>query len=130
VIFGGAFHLLLGIATRERLAGLAYDFERLRALMVARDWITVALVHRRSDAVIDARNAFAFGGVVEDPATGAAAAALGGYLRERGLVDPPATITVHQGDDMGRPSVLTVHIGSAGGIRVSGRAVRLQDPLH
>jgi PhzF family phenazine biosynthesis protein len=64
------------------------------------------------------------GGVVEDPATGAAAAALGAYLRELGMVEPPATITIHQGDDIGRPSLLDVGIdpGSVG-IRVSGRAV-------
>jgi PhzF family phenazine biosynthesis protein len=129
-IFGGAWHLLLGIASRGRLAVLDYDFERLRALMVARDWITVALVHRCAETVFDARNAFAFGGVVEDPATGAAAAGFGGYLRELGLVRPPAVVTIHQGDDMGRPSVLVVTIGTEGGIRVSGRAVRLQDPLH
>jgi predicted PhzF superfamily epimerase YddE/YHI9 len=40
--------------------------------------------------------------VVEDPATGAAAAAFGAYLRELGLVALPATISIHQGDDMGR----------------------------
>ena len=36
--------------------------------------------------VFHARNPFPPGGVVEDPATGAAAAAFGGYLRELGLV--------------------------------------------
>jgi PhzF family phenazine biosynthesis protein len=127
VVFAGAHHLLLGIADRGRLAALDYDFERLRALMVARDWITVALVHRRSNDVFDARNAFAFGGVVEDPATGAAAAAFGGYLRALGLLDPPATVTIHQGDDMGRPSLLTVTIPAGdGGIRVAGRAVAIR----
>lgn len=63
----------------------------------------------------------------EDPATGAAAAAFGGYLRELGLVTPPATVTVHQGRDMGRPSVLTVGIpaGPRTGIAVTGAAVAL-----
>ena len=56
------------------------------------------------------RNPFPPGGVVEDPATGAAAAALGAYLRELGLVEPPATITIHQGDDIGRPGRLLVDI--------------------
>ncbi|HET8615911.1 MAG TPA: PhzF family phenazine biosynthesis protein, partial [Actinomycetales bacterium] len=59
------------------------------------------------------------------PATGAAAAALGGYLRELGLVTPPATVTVHQGDDMGRPGLLTVTIPRSGGIGVSGTARRI-----
>ena len=71
------------------------------------------------------RNPFPPGGVVEDPATGAAAAALGGYLRELGLVDPPVTLTLHQGDDMGRPGLLTVDVPVAGGIAVSGTAVAI-----
>src|SRR6185503_3771066 len=56
------------------------------------------------------RNPFPPGGVYEDPATGAAAAAFGGYLREMRLIDTPATVTIHQGDDMGRPGLLTVDI--------------------
>jgi hypothetical protein len=42
-------------------------------------------------------------------------------------VTPPATVVVHQGDDMGRPSVLTVGIGpdAGGGIAVTGAAVAL-----
>jgi PhzF family phenazine biosynthesis protein len=65
------------------------------------------------------------GGVVEDPATGAAAGAFGGYLRELRLVSTPSTITIHQGDDLGRPSVLTVQIPTSGGIGVAGTAVRI-----
>jgi PhzF family phenazine biosynthesis protein len=63
--------------------------------------------------------------VAEDPATGAAAAALGGYLRELGLVEPPAHVTVIQGEDMGRPGRLDVDIPATGGIAVTGQAVRL-----
>ena len=50
------------------------------------------------------------------------------YLRVLGLVDLPATITVHQGDDLGRPSVLTVGIDAdpGTGVAVSGTAVALQ----
>jgi PhzF family phenazine biosynthesis protein len=66
------------------------------------------------------------GGVVEDPATGAAAAAFGAYLRELGLVTPPARIAILQGDDMGRPSRLTVEIvPDRAEISVTGRAVAI-----
>ena len=61
----------------------------LGGLMAERGWTTVDLVHRESDSVFHARNPFPPGGVVEDPATGAAAAAFGGYLRDLGLVDVP-----------------------------------------
>ncbi|MDN5857535.1 MAG: PhzF family phenazine biosynthesis protein [Pseudonocardia sp.] len=124
VAFAGAWHPVLAAATRPRLADLAYDFDRLGALMAARDWTTVALVHRESENVFHARNPFPPGGVVEDPATGAAAAAFGGYLRELGLVTPPSRFTIHQGVDMGRPSLITVDVDDEdSGIAVSGTAV-------
>ena len=125
--FAGAWHPIVAAGSRERLAALDYDFDALGELMAARDWTTVDLVWRESATVFHARNPFPPGGVVEDPATGAAAAALGGYLRELALVDLPATLTVHQGDDMGRPGVLTVTIPAAqgSGIGVSGTAVAL-----
>ena len=50
--------------------------------MLAHDLTTVDLVHRTDEHTFSARNPFPVGGVVEDPATGAAAAAFGAYLRE------------------------------------------------
>jgi PhzF family phenazine biosynthesis protein len=82
-------------------------------------------VWRESTTVFHARDPFPPGGVVEDPATGAAAGAFGGYLRELRLVSTPSTITIHQGDDLGRPSVVTVQIPTSGGIGVAGTAVRI-----
>lgn len=125
--FAGAWHLVLGVRDRARLAALDYDFDRLRALLERLDCVTLALVLRRGDGVtFDVRNPFPTGGVVEDPATGAAAAALGALLRARGLVDPPVRLTLHQGEDLGRPSLLHVDVpAGAGGIAVSGRAVPL-----
>lgn len=126
--YAGAWHPVVAAADRARLARLDYDMARLGALMAARDWATVALVWREAADVYHARNPFPPGGVVEDPATGAAAAALGGYLRELGLVATPARITVHQGHDMGRPSTITVTIPAApgSGIAVTGTAVALR----
>jgi PhzF family phenazine biosynthesis protein len=125
VAYAGASHLVLAAATRPRLARLDYDFDRLGALMAQRDWTTVQLVHRTGPATFDARNPFPPGGVYEDPATGAAAAAFGAYLAEVGAVDPPTRITITQGVDMGRPSTLVVDVPAqrTEGIRVSGSAV-------
>ena len=127
VAFAGAWHPIIAAGSRERLAVLDYDFDGLGALMAAREWTTVDLVWRASASVFHARNPFPPGGVVEDPATGAAAAAFGGYLRELALVGLPATLTVHQGDEMGRPGVLTVSVPAqpGSGIGVSGTAVEL-----
>ena len=125
VAYAGVRHLIIGVATRERLARLEYDFEGLQRLMLNHDLTTVDLVHREDATTFHSRNPFPVGGVVEDPATGAAAAAFGNYLRETGNVTAPATITVHQGVDMGRPSLLTIAIGEQPEIRVSGRAVAM-----
>ena len=40
VAYAGAWHPVIAAATRERLADLDYDFDRLGALMAARDWTT------------------------------------------------------------------------------------------
>jgi len=125
VAYAGARHLVLAARTSDRLAALDYEFDRLRELMLRLDLTTLQLVHRVDAHLFRARNPFPVGGVVEDPATGAAAAALGGYLRELGLVRPPADVTIHQGEEMGRPSLLRVAIPAAGGIRVTGTAVPL-----
>jgi PhzF family phenazine biosynthesis protein len=130
VAFAGARHLILPARTRERLADLDYDFDALKAYMLERDLVTVALVYRQDATTFHARNPFPVGGVVEDPATGAAAAAFGAYLRALDLVTPPARVTVHQGEDMGRPSLLLIDIDAGdGGIHVTGRAVRIPDQL-
>jgi len=126
VAYAGAFYLVLAAATRDRLAALSYDFDRLAMLMAARGWTTLQLVWRQDPAVFQSRNPFPVGGVVEDPATGAAAAALGGYLRQVGAIRPPAALTVFQGVDLGRPGRLHVLVpADSGGIQVRGTAVHI-----
>ena len=124
----GNDHLVIAATSRERLADLDYDFDRLKALMERRGLTTVQLVWRASKTVFHVRDPFPVGGVVEDPATGAAAAAFGAYLRAKGVVplDESAQLTLHQGDDMGRPSLLTVGLLAGDPrVRVSGSATRL-----
>jgi len=126
VAYAGASHLILAAATYERLRDLDYDFEGLRSLMLAADLTTLQLVWREAPDRFRARDPFPVGNVVEDPATGAAAAALGAYLRWRGELRPPARFTISQGVEMGRASHLEVDVPDAsGGIRVSGTAVPL-----
>lgn len=123
--YAGAWHLVLAVAEASRLADLAYDFEVLKDLMLHDGLTTLQLVWRERPDFFHARNPFPVGGVVEDPATGAAAAALGGYLRDAGLVDAPATLVIRQGEAMGRPSRLVVDVPVRGGIVVTGTAVPL-----
>jgi PhzF family phenazine biosynthesis protein len=122
----GARHLVLVTRTRERLARLDYDVPALTAAMRSADLTTLQLVWPEGDGSWSARAPFPVGGVVEDPATGAAAAALGAYLRHHGFVVPPSRLTVHQGADLGRPSTLEVLVDAdRPGVRVRGHAVPL-----
>jgi PhzF family phenazine biosynthesis protein len=126
VAYGGVDHLVLAVRDRARLAALDYDYPALDKLMATQGWTTAQLVHAESPTLFHARNPFPPGGVVEDPATGAAAAAFGGYLRELRLVPLPATVTILQGYDMGRPSRLLVDIAAdSETIRVTGTANRI-----
>ncbi|MEO8937433.1 MAG: PhzF family phenazine biosynthesis protein [Burkholderiaceae bacterium] len=120
-IHAGADHLVLMLKDRATLAAMAYDFERGRRLMRAEGWITVLLGWSEAPQRFVTRNAFAYGGVYEDPATGASTAALAGYLRD--LAWPhDGSVVVSQGDDMGVPSRIRADIPSRPGsaIRVSG----------
>ena len=127
--YAGVKHLILAARDLTRLAHLDYPFEALRTLMLDADLTTLQLVWREAPDRFRARDPFPVGGVVEDPATGAAAAALGAYLRERGEISPPASFEVVQGVEMGRPGRLIVTIvpGEAG-VRVSGNAVPIAHP--
>ncbi|MEU9123144.1 PhzF family phenazine biosynthesis isomerase [Streptomyces sp. NPDC048506] len=129
--FGGNEHLVLAVHSRARLAALDYDFDALHDVMRQYGWTTVHLVNRAAPDRLDfhARDPFPVGGVVEDPATGAAAAAFGGYLRTLGLVTEPLRVHIRQGEDMGRPSDLYVDLRPDDArVRVTGEAVPLPTP--
>ncbi len=119
----GATHLILALADRKRLSNMSYDLDAGRRLMRDHGLVTVSLVHAETPRLFHARNPFASGGVYEDPATGAAAAALAGYLRD---LDWPHGGDIHivQGEDMGARSSIRAEISPEPGasIRVSGAA--------
>jgi PhzF family phenazine biosynthesis protein len=124
----GSEHLVLVTKTRQRLADLDYDFDALAKLMREHELITVQLIWPESKKRYHSRNPAAGLGIVEDPATGAAAAAFGGYLRELGLIGENAKFTISQGVEIGRPSELTVSVmAGEPGVRVSGTAHRIDD---
>ena len=117
----GAKHLILFLRDHDTLAEMKYHFDLVRNLMREQSLITISLLWPESDGVFHSRNAFAFGGVYEDPATGAAAAALAGYLRDIGWQGSDE-LTILQGEEMGMPSRLRVKFGPTPGesIAVSG----------
>jgi PhzF family phenazine biosynthesis protein len=127
-IHAGADHLLLALRTRADLAAMRYDLAPGRTLMREHGLVTIALAFAETPRLFHTRNAFASGGVLEDPATGASTAALAGYLRDIGWPHDGA-IDLVQGEDMGVRSRLRAEFdGTPGGsVRVSGRARAIAD---
>lgn len=118
IAMAGATHLILPVASRGVLKDcMGYDLTAGKDLMRKHGLTTIMFVHERSQGQFDARNAFASGGVIEDPATGAAAAAFAGFLRD-GLHRPDRRITIVQGEDMGMDSLIEVEIPEKAGIGI------------
>jgi PhzF family phenazine biosynthesis protein len=120
---GGADHLVLALNTRAALTAMKYNLAAGRDLMNRAGLVTICLTYAETPQLFHTRNPFASGGVYEDPATGAATAALAGYLRD---IDWPhgGAIDIVQGEDMGMRSRLKAEIPPTPGssIRVSGTA--------
>lgn len=123
--FGGNRHPVLVAGDVHRLATLDYDFDALQRLCRAHDWVTVQLVAAVGPRTWRARDPFPWGGVVEDPATGAAAAAFAGYLRARGRATTGDALVITQGVEMGRPSRIDVELLDRAAL-ISGRATPIE----
>lgn len=123
----GADYLVLALRDRGTLSAMRYDLDQGRDLARRNGIVTFTLLYAETPQLFHARNPFPIGGVYEDPATGAAAAALAGYLGD--LAWPHlGSIVIRQGEDMGQACCLHVQIAGqpAAPVRVSG-SVR---PLH
>jgi PhzF family phenazine biosynthesis protein len=126
--FAGNRHPVVAVREQEVFDAFTFDPAALRTLMDGQGWAGTATVvhdHGFDDAghlLVEARNLFPVGDITEDPATGSAAASLGGYLRALGLINPPARILIRQGHHVGAPSLLVVDVPTTGGITVTGTA--------
>ena len=120
-IHAGADHYVVLLNTRADLAAMTYDLSAGRDFMRERGLVTVMFAVADDDNVFHVRNAFASGGVLEDPATGAAAAAFSAYLRDTGWPNS-GVINIVQGEDMGARSLITAEFSpeAQSSIRVSG----------
>ena len=126
--FAGVKHLILVLKDRKKLAEMSYQVEPVKILMQKEGLTTISLLWRESNKRFHARNPFPPGGVYEDPATGAAAAALAGYLRDIEW-QGENSFDILQGEDMGSPSRLSVQFtrNKGEGIRVSGETRHISD---
>jgi trans-2,3-dihydro-3-hydroxyanthranilate isomerase len=120
----GVQQLFAELRDRDALAALDPDYDLVAGLDGAEGlvaWCEVA------DGEVAQRFFAPLMGIPEDPATGSAAGALGALRVFRGAA--PGPLTVRQGDELGRPSQISVDVGGEAGypadVRVGGRAVLL-----
>jgi trans-2,3-dihydro-3-hydroxyanthranilate isomerase len=121
----GLRHLMLPLRTSAELAAVEPDYDAIAALL-APIGATCVYAFAVGEAGAGSAAARAFTGsatVAEDPATGSAAGPLCAYLAERtGVSD----VTISQGVQMGRPSVLRARV-EGDRVRVSGSVVPVID---
>jgi len=127
---GLPYHIV-PVATVEAVRRAVLDMALWRR-MLSDSWahhVYLVCLEAEGDGVDVRVRMFAPGsGVHEDPATGSAAAALGGYLSGiDGSEEAQLSWTVEQGIELGRPSLLYVEADRAKGattaVRVGGSAV-------
>ena len=112
--------------SRDALARISLDHAAFREgharypmgldFALAPYWRDGDTIHLRMFAPLD--------DIPEDPATGSASAALGRLLRERSGQDQE--LIIHQGDDMGRPSRISVS-AKADAVTIGGQAIRIME---
>ena len=125
VVSTGAAHLLVPLRDRAAVNRARPDFARLAPVVRSLDGEGCYLFTRdtvRPDSVAHARFFNPTLGIVEDAATGTAAGPLACQFVAHRLAKDGATLRIEQGDAMGRPSVLEVHV-SGSAVSVSGRCV-------
>jgi PhzF family phenazine biosynthesis protein len=128
--YAGNWHPLIVLADADAFDSFSFDASDARALLDAQGWTaTITVLRHKRDDTWEARNIFPVGAIVEDPATGSAAAATGAYLRATGAVVPPARVLIEQGRHVGRPGLLIVDVPREGGITVTGSAVPIGPDL-
>ncbi len=105
----GPSHLFVGVGSRQEVADLAPDFQRLARLTTA----TVSVFSQDAEGV-KTRVFAPASGVFEDPATGSAAGPLAVHLLRHGRLAFGETVRVEQGVEIDRPSELFVRLSGEG----------------
>jgi trans-2,3-dihydro-3-hydroxyanthranilate isomerase len=122
----GIFNLMVPLRNRAALGKISMNMFELRKLLGKN--ATMAYCFALGDhAKVFARGMLPWE-IYEDPATGSAAGSLGAYLVKHGKLAPGHTLSILQGEEMGRPSHIEVEVTQSGKKlvpRVSGAAVKV-----
>jgi len=117
----GPIHVYVNLPTEDDVARLRPDMARLEALGIAANCFTGSGREWKTRMFCPAM------GVNEDPATGSAAGPLAVHLARHGRIAFGEEITIRQGEEIGRPSVLRATAYGSGDtidrVEVGGNAV-------
>lgn len=125
-ISAGADMIMIPLKSRERLAQLDYNLAAGADLLNAHNIIGAYFVFKESDDRYQVRMAFPTGGIFEDPATGAAAAALSGWLRDSGRKIGEITIIQAEDTESASRLIATSTPEKGAPVKVSGATRRLE----
>ena len=122
----GIYNLMVPLRNRSALGKIAMNMVELRKLLGKNGTMAYCFAAGK-DGQAFSRGMLPWE-LYEDAATGSAAGALGAYLVHHGKLSPGHTLSILQGEEMGRPSQIEVQVSQAGRKlvpRVSGAAVRV-----
>ena len=122
----GIFNLMVPLRNRAALGKIGMNMTELRKLL-GKDGTMAYCFTTGNNGKAFSRGMLPWG-LYEDAATGSAAGALGAYLVKQGKLSPAQTLSILQGEEMGRPSHIEVEVTQSGKKlvpRVSGAAVRV-----
>jgi trans-2,3-dihydro-3-hydroxyanthranilate isomerase len=122
----GIFNLMVPLRNRAALSKIVMNMFDLRKLLGKNSTMAYCFALNGNGKVCS-RGMLPWE-IYEDPATGSAAGSLGAYLVKHGKLAPGHTLSILQGEEMGRPSHIEVEVTQRGKKlvpRVSGAAVKV-----
>jgi trans-2,3-dihydro-3-hydroxyanthranilate isomerase len=122
----GIFNLMVPLRNRAALGKIVMNMFELRKL-VGKNATMAYCFALSGNSKVFSRGMLPWE-IYEDPATGSAAGSLGAYLVKHGKLAPGHTLSILQGEEMGRPSHIEVEVTQRGKKlvpRVSGAAVKV-----
>jgi trans-2,3-dihydro-3-hydroxyanthranilate isomerase len=122
----GIFNLMVPLRNRAALGKISMNMFELRKLLGKNSTMAYCFALSGNSKVFS-RGMLPWE-IYEDPATGSAAGSLGAYLVKHGKLAPGHTLSILQGEEMGRPSHIEVEVTQRGKKlvpRVSGAAVKV-----
>ena len=116
----GVLFAISEVKSRDALAACEVNnrlFNKLDSIYgYQEDFFSLLVFFEADDGILHTRMFAPLGGIPEDPATGSAATSLGALLAElNSASEGQFNFSVHQGDDMGRPSRLHVTVRKSAG---------------